>query len=298
MISDNFGRQVRSLRLSVTDKCNQKCYYCHGEGQEPEDRDISLQEIRKILETASSLGIHKIKITGGEPLLRSDIVKIVSLASKYMEDVSLTTNGTLLAPLAHDLKKAGLARANISLDTFDCDLYKQITGTDMLDKVIEGIKKAVSAGLSPIKINIVVQPDYEAREIMDIVEKAWALDTIPQVIELINHEQSASIMEFEEMVKKIATGVEERAIHRRLKYRVPDNAGYEREVEIVKPMHNTEFCANCTRLRVTSDGHLKPCLMHNNDLVDFIEPMRNGANDEELAELFKQAIENRIPYWR
>ncbi len=298
MISDNFGRPVRSLRFSVTEKCNQDCHYCHAEGQRPEGHDLALEEIDRLLKIASGLGIRKIKITGGEPLVREDVVDIISIASKYNDEVSLTTNGTRLAPLASELKDAGLARANISLDTFDRDEYARITGTDLLDKAIEGIGAAIKAGLDPIKINMVVLPGVRAEDIMGNVEKAWALNTIPQIIELINQESNESLGEFESMIGDIAFDMIERAIHRRRKYKVIDSTGHEKEVEIVKPMHNSEFCANCTRLRVTSDGKLKPCLMHNEGLVDFAGPLRKGASDNELEQLFEQAIHGRRPYWR
>ena len=155
MISDTFGRPVRSMRLSVTAKCDLSCSYCHNEGQVDPGREMSVEEIDRLLEIAHLSGINKVKLTGGEPLIRTDIIDIVRVASKWMEEVSMTTNGTHLASLSSELKSAGLKRVNISLDSHDADKYKEATGFDKLHDVLEGIRMAVEAGLEPVKVNIV-----------------------------------------------------------------------------------------------------------------------------------------------
>ena len=293
MLIDPYGRKVKSIRISLTTKCNLKCFYCHNEGQEYSHEEMTPNEIGYILKIASSLGIKSVKFTGGEPLLRNDIVEIVEIASKYMEDVSITTNGTLLAPIAKKLKEDGLNRINISMDTIDRGKYKEITGYDLLENVINGIKKSIKAGLNPVKVNIVAL--FPLNETMETVKFVWKLNAIPQIIEPINFENS--IDEIEDYIASRAIKIRERHMHRRKIYTLLFN-GEEKDVEIVRPMHNSAFCSACTRIRLTSDGKLKPCLMHNDGLVDIITPIRNGAKEEEIVELIKKAVRNRRPYWR
>ncbi len=298
-IKDRYGRPVESIRISVTERCNLKCIYCHNEGQMESSKEMKAEEIEKILEIASRIGIRYVKFTGGEPLLRNDIIDIVRAGRKYMEDVSITTNGTLLAPLARELKNAGLNRVNISMDSVDGERYKKITGRDMVDRVKDAIKASVDAGLYPVKVNIVAFPD-SFDDIFKTIEFVWNANAMPQIIEAINVGRNKEVYAIDEIENKIASmaiKVRQRRLHKRKIYSIFYN-GKIREVEIVRPMHNSEFCANCNRIRLTSDGMLKPCIMHNKGLVDILTPLRNGASDEELIELFKKAIMNRFPYWR
>jgi len=299
MLVDKYGRKVESIRVSVTTRCNLHCFYCHNEGQEWTKREMKAKEIERILGIASSLGINQVKFTGGEPLLRHDIVEIVKAGRKYMEDVSMTTNGTLLAGKVAELKEAGLNRINISMDSADRKRYKEITGADMVDNVIKGIKEAVEAGLKPVKVNVVAFPDY-MDDIMETIKKIWEMGAMPQVIEPINvgrNDRVYAIDEVERKISEMAVDMRVRKLHMRKIYIIPYN-GELKEVEIVRPTHNSQFCAHCNRIRLTSDGKLKPCIMHNKGLVDIITPMRNGADDEEIKELFKKAVKNRFPYWR
>ena len=298
-MKDFYGRPVKSIRISVTEDCNLNCFYCHNEGQLPSKTIMSPEEIEQILSIAEMLGIRDVKFTGGEPLLREDIIDIIRRASKHMKDVSLTTNGTLLAPMAKKLYDAGLNRINVSLDSSDREKYKKITGKDMLDKVLDGISAAVEAGLYPVKVNIVALSD-DIEDMMKTVKDVWRMGAMPQIIELVNVGETTSpnILRIEKFIASRAIKVRERNMHRRKIYTLKDDNGCPREVEIVRPMHNTEFCANCTRIRVTSGGMLKPCLMHNQGLVDILTPLRKGAGREELVMLFKKAIMNRFPYWR
>jgi len=298
-MKDLYGRPVKSIRISVTDDCNLNCSYCHNEGQPSSKTIMSPEEIEKILSIAEVLGMKDVKFTGGEPLLRKDIIDIVKRASKHMNDVSLTTNGTLLAPIAKKLRDAGLNRVNISLDSSDRKKYKEITGKDMLDQVLEGISAAVEADLYPVKVNIVALSD-DMNDLMKTVKDVWRMNAMPQIIELVNvgNNDYSNILHVEEFIASRAIKVRERSMHRRKVYTLEDDNGCLKEVEIIRPMHNTEFCANCTRIRVTSGGLLKPCLMHNQGLVDILTPLREGAEMEELIALFKDAIMNRFPYWR
>ena len=299
-MKDLHDREIRNIRISVNDECNLHCYYCHHEGQLPENGQMSPKEIGKILTLSRELGMKKVKFTGGEPLLREDIFEIIKHASGMMEDVSLTTNGAFPGVTAVQLQKAGLNRINISLDTINKERYAKITGDDRLASVLDFIKASVDAGLFPVKINIVWLEDSTFKDLMETIKYIWERGAKPQVIELVDMDDKSQtrFTEVEEKIAELAVDVKERAMHRRKIYFLKDVKGELKEVEVVRPMHNTEFCANCSRLRVTSGGQLKPCLMHNEGLVDLLGPIRKGAGDKELIELFKLAINNRYPYWR
>ncbi|MCD6512498.1 MAG: GTP 3',8-cyclase MoaA [Thermoplasmata archaeon] len=298
-IKDKYGRPVESIRISVTERCNLNCIYCHNEGQMEAKTEMRAEEIEKILEIASRIGIKDVKFTGGEPLMRKDILDIIRAGRKYMEDVSMTTNGTLLAPVALKLKEAGLNRVNISMDSVERERYRKITGKDMVDRVKDAIKASVEAGLYPVKVNIVAFPD-SFDDIFKTIEFVWSVNAMPQIIEAINVGRNKKLYAIDEIEKRIASmavDVRVRKLHKRKIYSIVYD-GKIREVEIVRPMHNSEFCANCNRIRLTSDGMLKPCIMHNRGLVDILTPLREGATDDELIALFKKAIMNRFPYWR
>ncbi|WP_042698807.1 GTP 3',8-cyclase MoaA [Thermococcus sp. PK] len=306
VLVDRFGRPVTNLRISLTNECNLNCFYCHREGQTLNFEDMKPEEIERIVRIASQLGIKKVKLTGGEPTIRKDIVEIVRRIRPYVEDLSMTTNGTTLKLLAEPLKEAGLDRVNISLDTLDREKYKSITGFDVLPQVLEGIEKAVKL-FYPVKLNMVVMKGLNDGEIWDMINYAAQKNAILQLIEIeVPREMEDSwffkkyfypLKPLEEKFGEIAVDVKERRMHRRKKYFIPTDYGIA-EVEVVRSMHNTIFCANCTRIRLTSTGHLKTCLLRRDDLVDILTPIRNNASDEELIEIFKKAILMREPYWK
>ncbi|MBA3046233.1 MAG: GTP 3',8-cyclase MoaA [Candidatus Thermoplasmatota archaeon] len=298
MMHDPFGRPVKSLRFSLTARCDLLCSYCHKEGQRASESEMTTAEIERIIEIAAMTGIASVKFTGGEPLLREDILDIVKLTNERIHDVSITTNGTKLAGLAAPLKFAGLTRVNVSLDTFNRARYNELTGIDKIDDVIQGIRAAVTAQLLPVKVNIVALQETTVDDILLTMRGVWGLGAVPQIIQPIGNGAGSSTFDpVEEIIKRTALRKIEREMHCRSRYFLPDDEGIEREVELVRPMHNTRFCANCTRLRITSDGHLKPCLMHNDGLVDIIDPIRMGASDDELLLLFTKAVNMRRPYW-
>lgn len=306
-MKDHFGREVSNLRISVTHKCNLACFYCHREGQPSSEKEMKPHEIEKIVSIGAELGISKIKLTGGEPLLRKDITEIVSRVATHAEEVSLVTNGVLLKRYARELKKAGLTRINISLDSIDATNYNLIIGKDYLSEVISGIREANEVGLHPLKLNMVIMRNLNENEIERMIKFAMENDAILQLIELeatkegINgnfyqsHHLDLSGVEGE--LEKRAVKVAQRRMQQRRKYWIP-NGGDVAEVEIVKPMHNTRFCSACTRIRLTSDGKLKPCLLRNDNLVDILTPLRRGAGADELHSLFLKAISLREPYWQ
>ncbi|MBS7659957.1 MAG: GTP 3',8-cyclase MoaA [Candidatus Bathyarchaeia archaeon] len=300
---DAYGRPLLNLRISLTKPCNLRCVYCHAEGEEDKNSGIEMtaEEVVRISRIAVNLGITRIKLTGGEPLLRKDILEIVSGLSSIrgLEDLSMTTNGTLLAPLAHELKKCGLNRVNISLPTIDGDVYCKLTG-GRLEDALEGVKAAVDAGLHPVKINMLILKDVNDSQVPAMLNFAREVGAILQLIELepVNISPQyymtyhKSLDEYEEMLRRRAIKVESRKfMQNRHVYHLPDV-----KVEVVHPIENTDFCMHCTRMRVTSDGKLKPCLMRADNLVDVLTPMRQGASDEELAKLFVFANQQRKPF--
>ncbi|MDI3474696.1 MAG: 3,8-cyclase [Thermococcaceae archaeon] len=307
VLYDRFGRPVTNLRISLTQECNYRCFFCHREGQRfPTRNEITPDEIERLVRIASRLGIRKVKLTGGEPTVREDIIEIVRRIKPYVIDLSMTTNGSRLKELAKPLAKAGLDRVNVSLHSLKTEVYKQITGVDGLEDVLEGIEEAVKY-LSPVKLNMTVMRGLNDGEIWDMVEFAAKTRTILQLIELEAPREMTEAAFFrkyfyplkpvEEKLEKLAVETRERQMHRRKKYFIPTDYGTA-EVEVVRAMHNTVFCANCTRLRVTSDGKFKTCLLRNDDFIDFLSAMRNGASDEEIVEILKKAVFMREPYWR
>ncbi|MEM3723702.1 MAG: GTP 3',8-cyclase MoaA [Candidatus Hadarchaeales archaeon] len=186
-MKDRFGREVLGLRISVTERCNLRCFYCHKEGCQPTEDEISAEEIGMIAAVATSLGIKKFKLTGGEPLLRNDLAEIIRKISQHkVDDLALTTNGVMLAQMADELAESGLMRVNISLDTLDREKFKRITGADALEDVLRGIKAAAEAGLKPVKINMVLLAGINENEVEKMISFAAEHDAVLQLIELID----------------------------------------------------------------------------------------------------------------
>jgi GTP 3',8-cyclase len=302
--TDNYKRPLISLRISITNRCNVKCFYCHHDGIVAHDYEMTSEEIYRVAKIAKEIGIDKIRLSGGEPLIRDDIVDIVQrLSSLNFKDISITTNGVLLTKYADELVYAGLNRVNVSFDTLNPDTYKFITKRDYLENAKEGIKRAVKAGLDPVKVNMVVMKGINHDEIWEMFQFCKKYGIVLQLIELLKTENCEEL-EFlddyhydmnplEEKLSEMSTKVKTRAFMQdRKKYFVDGG-----EIEVVRPMDNTQFCKNCTRLRITPEGKIKPCLLRNDNLVDLIQPMRSGKSDEELKKLFLEAIENRKPYY-
>lgn len=303
VLRDPFGRPVENLRISITQKCNFGCFYCHREGEIYSlGEEMRPEEIERIVRVAASLGILSIKLTGGEPLLRSDVIEIVHRISSVprIKDVSMTTNGLLLEKYAAQLKEAGLSRVNVSLDTLNGEKFKMITGVDAHEEVVRGIVRAKEAGLNPVKVNMVLLRGINEDEVDDMIEFVKENGLILQIIELEQFREDAlynqyhvNLDEVENKVRERSVKVIVRSMHHRRKYILNDGA----EIEIVKPMHNTEFCLNCNRIRLTSNGKLKPCLFRNDNLIDMLGPLRSGASDDELRNLFIEAVKKRKPFF-
>lgn len=304
MIHDNYGRPVLNLRISITQRCNLRCPYCHREGEVASPSiEMTRDEIVRITGIAVGLGISRVKLTGGEPLLRSDILDIVKGIAELrgLKDFSMTTNGTKLASLAKGLHKNGLNRVNISIPSLDTETYYALMGGDLKD-VLKGIRAAVNANLFPVKLNMLVLKNVNNHEIPKMISFAEQTNTILQLIELEPLNISMSYYKrhhypldiVEEELEKQARQVKIREDMQNRKVYFLSKA----KVEVVRPIENTEFCARCTRLRVTSDGWLKPCLMRTDNLVDILTPLRKGANNEDLTKLFMEAVKRREPYYK
>ncbi|WP_296883577.1 GTP 3',8-cyclase MoaA [uncultured Methanobrevibacter sp.] len=303
VVKDKYERPILSLRITITNRCNVNCLYCHHDGMVRSKDEMTADELYTICKIAKKIGVKKIRLSGGEPLIRKDIVEIVEkIASLDFKDISLTTNGTFLEEYAEDLKKAGLDRVNVSLDTLNRETYEFITKKDYLESAKKGILKAVEAGLYPVKINMVIMKDINQNEIKDMFKFCRDNDIVLQIIELIESENCDDdkfsedyhykLDDVEKELADIADEVRERKFMQgRKKYYI--NGG---EIEVVKPVDNATFCANCSRLRITPDGKIKPCLLRNDNLVELISHIRNNESEEKLEEIFLSGIYKREPF--
>jgi len=304
-LTDNCGRPLLNLRISITQRCNIHCVYCHREGEvqraNRSAEKMSVEEIVRIAKIAISLGIARVKLTGGEPLMRKDLPEIVAgiAAVPGLKDLSLTTNGLLLGGMAKELRECGLKRVNVSLPTLNAETYRKLAGGNLED-ALAGVKAAIEAGFCPVKLNMVLLKGVNVGDVPEMIEYARQTGVVLQLIELdpINVSSAyysahhRSLDEQEDMLRGKAVTIEKRQfMHNRLIYHLPNVT-----VEVVHPIENSDFCMHCTRMRVTSDGKLKPCLMRNDNLTDILTPIRKGASDEQLKQLFIKANLLREPY--
>ncbi|MFC2016375.1 GTP 3',8-cyclase MoaA [Chloroflexota bacterium] len=296
---DSWQRQINYLRISVTDHCNLSCVYCSVGSVPylPPSEILSYEEIQRVVQVAASMGINKVRLTGGEPLVRSDLSKLVRMLAQIesIDDLSLTSNGIQLSKYAVELKEAGIKRVNVSLDTLKEDRFKRITGRDKLREVLSGIEAARRAGLNPVKINMVVLRGINDDETLDFarmsIREGWHVRFIEfmpfgtpdtEVIETVSAE------EIRERIRPLGklepyTGTTGNGPARY--YRLPGDGG---TIGFISPM-TEHFCHSCNRLRLTSDGQLRPCLL-DDDEVNLKEPLRNGANTDELERLIQQTV--------
>ena len=307
MMVDRYGRQFTNFRVSVTNRCNLNCIYCHKEGvDEKAGQEMTPAEIKRLVEIAQSLGARNVKITGGEPLLRDDICEIVDSVRQVsgIKEISMTTNGVLLSDRAEALRKAGLKRVNIGIISLDPKVYREVTGRDYVEEAKRCLGYAEKAGLTPTKINMVVLRSINDRQIWDTVEYIKGRNLTLQLIELersgkispdFYEHHYVDLQTVEEQLKRMAVDEKVRQLHNRKIYYLN---GTGAKVELVRPFHNSAFCDNCTRLRLTATGKLKPCLMRQDNHLDAISLLRDGASDEALRQLFLKANGLREPYFR
>jgi len=298
VLSDDFGREVTGVRVSLTDRCNFDCVYCHNEGlgdtrgpMDPQDDEMSADEVVRFLEVVEEFGVEKVKFTGGEPMLRDDLEEIIRRTPDSME-ASLTTNGTFLPGRAEALREAGLERVNVSQDALDPEAFAEITKSGAYDRVMEGVQAALDAGLAPVKLNMVVF-EHTAGYVEGMVEhvadeEGLQLQLIEYMPELTGRpEWNIDIGRVHDWLADVADRVEHREMHDRKRYWVGGGM-----VEIVDPVENETFCANCHRVRVTHEGYLKGCLNRNDDL----RPM-GAMSRAEIREAFRETVANRVPYY-
>ncbi len=302
-MEDSFARNIDYLRLSVTDRCNLRCLYCmpeEGVSLKKHEEILTLEELRFIALCAAQLGIKKIRLTGGEPLVRRGIIKLVAMIKSIVgiEEVSLTTNGTLLASLAPQLKDAGLDRINISLDTLDPDKFSTITRGGDVKQVLAGIEKAIEVGFHPVKINCVVVSNFNDQELHKFVMLAEKKPVHIRFIELMPIGEGQKKQEGYlplEIVKKdlietygllptnhiLTSGPAEQFL-------LPEGKG---TIGFIGAISN-HFCSKCNRLRITADGKIKPCLDSDYE-VDLLGILRNGGSQEDVKKVFLKAVKEK-----
>jgi GTP 3',8-cyclase len=298
MLVDSVGRPVTDIRVSVTKRCNFSCVYCHDEGlgpvaspRSPHGDEMTPTEVERIASVAREFEIRSVKFTGGEPLVRADLEEIVARTVRHIGDVSLTTNGSMLAKRAEALRNAGLKRINVSVDSLETTSFHEIRGGS-LGPVLAGIDAALEVGLTPVKLNMVVfRPTLpHIPEMIDYVSHraGLRLQLIQFMPELVGPKDWAvDIDGVKAWLEARADRVLVREMHHRRIYLFRGA-----EVEVVDPVSNPEFCMNCHRIRVTHAGELKGCLNRNDDLI----PTR-GLDDAALRQAFRDVVAHRIPYY-
>jgi cyclic pyranopterin phosphate synthase len=303
---DAYERKIDYLRISVTDRCNLRCVYCMPpEGIElAESKNIlRYEEIKRLVRLAASHGVTKIRVTGGEPLVRKGIIEFLNDVASIpgIKDLSLTTNGVLLKGYAQQLKDAGLKRVNVSLDSMKRERFLQMTRGDNLKEVLEGLEEAQRVGLTPVKLNMVVIKGFNDDEIVDF---ALMSKTQPYHIRYIEYmpfntqegwqrEKCISAKEIKEMIEKALGPLEQvtdtnGAAGPARRYRFNGAPG---EIGLISPV-SEHFCGSCNRLRLTSDGKLRTCLFSDNE-VDLRTPLRDGSPDEVIEKIMMDAVREK-----
>lgn len=297
---DRFGRVHDDLRLSITDRCNLRCVYCMTEDQvfRPREELLSGAEIGRVAAVARALGVRSVRITGGEPLVRADVVEIVAgLAALGFEDLALTTNGTRLAKLAGPLAAAGLRRVNVSCDSLRADRFPTIRRRGRLETVLEAMAAAEAAGLQPVKVNVVLMAGVNDDEILDFAELARSSGRVVRFIEFMPLDApgswspdhvvpSAKVLETIGARWPLVEAREPGDPAPAERYRFVDGKG---ELGVISSV-TRPFCATCNRLRVTADGAVRNCLF-SDDERPLRRLLRAGASDEELAAVLVGAVE-------
>ena len=303
-LRDSWGREIKSLRVSVTDKCNFRCRYCMpAEGLEwlPREEVLSFEEITRLVRVMAAIGVSEVRLTGGEPLVRRDLPELVRMvaAAPGVDDLSLTTNGVLLDRLAKPLVEAGLRRVNVSLDTLSHVRFAEMARRDALDRVLAGLAEAERyPELRPIKVNCVAIRGFTETEVPALAELARRKPYVVRFIEFMPLDADGTWRDDE-----VLSGAEIRAIieeHWPLveipakpsstarRFRFADGAG---EVGFVNPV-SEPFCSSCDRIRLTADGQLRTCLFSRREW-DLKAPLREGASDEELADAIRWAVRHK-----
>ncbi len=301
---DSFDRKIDYLRLSVTDRCNLRCVYCIPDSPmefNRPDEIIRYEEIVRLVNCFSELGVSKIRVTGGEPLVRENICELIRRMSgvKGVSDIALSTNGLRLGPLARKLRESGVSRVNVSLDTLNPGKFRTIARGGKLDDVLYGIAASIRAGLSPVKINVVVARGINDGEIVDFVRMTEVLPVHVRFIELMpmgeshfySEERRVSIAQMRERIPSLIplSSRDRPEGHGPAHYfEVPGARG---SVGFIGALSH-RFCASCNRLRLSSMGLLYPCL-DSTEGEDLLTPLRSGASDEDIKDLIRRTVQRK-----
>lgn len=299
---DGYKREINYLRISLTDRCNLRCVYCmpaDGVEQVEHEEILTFEEIYQVVKASTLLGIRKVRLTGGEPLVRLGVTDLVKKIKELnvIDDISITTNGILLPKMAKNLKQAGLNRVNISLDSLDRETYHKITRYDQIDQVLAGINESLRLGLHPVKINTVAIRGVNDHEILDFARWTTKEPIHIRFIELMpigisNSWSGDYFISAEEILNTINNNLGTMLAENKLTgsgpakyYRFPDAPGTIGFITAV----SDHFCAQCNRLRLTANGKIRPCLFDRKEM-DIKTALRAGSTSEQLAEIIAQAI--------
>jgi GTP 3',8-cyclase len=312
-MQDRYGHRISYLRVSITDRCNERCTYCMPlELQEwlPREGILTFEETLRLIRIAVDLGVSKVRVTGGEPLTRRDVVDFVRRIPEIpgIKSIGLSTNGTLLGreiargkTMAAALREAGVQSVNISLDTLDREVYSQITGRDFHRQILGGIDAAIATGFEQIKLNTVLMRNRNEDQLIPLIEFAGARDLILRFIEMmpvsttevLEENNFMSILEAKRSIESfygsLIPETEFRTNGPATYYQIP---GRRQRIGFIGAMTNLHFCENCNKLRLTCDGKLRPCLGSYLEF-DIMKPLRAGASDEELTQFFLDVVDRK-----
>ena len=312
-MQDRYGHRISYLRVSITDRCNERCTYCMPqELQEwlPREEILSFEETLRLVGIAAQLGVSKVRITGGEPLTRRDVTDFIRRIPEIprITSIGLSTNGTLLAreiapgkTMATALRAAGVGSVNVSLDTLDREVYAQITGRDFHEQVLNGIDAAIAAGFEQIKLNSVLMRGRNEDQLIPLIEFAAQRDLILRFIEMmpvsttevLDDKNFMPVNEAKRMIEsrygRLIPDAEFTTNGPAMYYQIP---GRRQRIGFIGAMTNLHFCESCNKLRLTCDGKLRPCLGSYLEF-DIMTPMRAGASDEELKAFFVDVVDRK-----
>jgi len=312
-MQDHYGHRISYLRVSITDRCNERCTYCMPhELQEwlPREEILTFEETLRLIRIAAELGVSKIRITGGEPLTRRGVLGLIRELPRIpgLHDIGVSTNGTLLArevepqvTMAQALRSASVRSVNISLDTLDRRVYSEITGRDLHMQVLEGIDAAITAGFHQIKLNTVLMRGRNEDQLIPLIEFAAARNLILRFIEMmpvstrevLDEENFISTVEAKRRIEShfgsLIREPEFRTNGPATYYQIP---GRQQRIGFIGAMTNLHFCESCNKLRLTCDGKLRPCLGSYLEF-DIMKPLRAGASDQELTDFFLDVVDRK-----
>ena len=312
-MQDRYGHRISYLRVSITDRCNERCTYCMPqELQEwlPREEILTFEETLRLIRIAAELGVSKVRVTGGEPLTRRNVVHFIAQIPKIsgIKSLGLSTNGTLLTrqitpgkTMTMALREAGVQSINVSLDTLDKDVYSKITGRDLHAQVLDGIDAAIAVGFDQIKLNTVLMRGRNEDQLVPLIEFAASRNLILRFIEMmpvsttevLSEDNFMPILEAKRLIESVYGSLipetEFRTNGPATYYQIPDRG---QRIGFIGAMTNLHFCENCNKLRLTCDGKLRPCLGSYLEF-DIMKPLRAGASDEELKQFFLDVVDRK-----